>query len=180
MAQSKLIDAQVSKLSELSQEEDHQYSSHYGSLGDFSKQMMSLVTELSQVLTAEERRNADMAKSLVQKLENHQNMLEVKHRMWGKWKDELTASENAVQVALQTNVHHNDRRVIQFKTESQFLTSLQHAKQNDQVLTEGYKDISRKMCSKDIMQQMKNEADQLEKQATELQKSFTENIAPFA
>merc|ERR1719160_1696421 len=178
--QGKFMQGQVQKLAELSKEEDHEYSKGYQTMSDFSKQLMSLATELTEVLTTEERRNADMVKSLVQKLENHQNMLEVEHRMWGKWKEELVQADSAIQTALQTNIQHNDRRIVQFKTESQFLTSLSHAKQNDRVLSEGYKQISRQMCSKEVMSSMKNEIDTLQKQATELQNSFTQNVAPFA
>jgi hypothetical protein len=178
--QGKFMESQVQKLQDLSKEEEHGYSKSYQTMSDFAKQLMSLATELTQVLTTEERRNADMVKSLVQKLENHQNMLEVEHRMWGKWKDELVQADSAIQTALQTNIQHNDRRIVQFKTESQFLTSLSHAKQNDRVLSEGYKQISRQMCSKDILSNMKNEIDTLQKQMTELQNSFTQNIAPFA
>jgi len=177
--QGKFMESQVNKLAELSQEEEHQYSKGYQTLSDFSKQLMSLATELTQVLTTEERRNADMVKSLVQKLENHQNMLEVEHRMWGKWKEELVQADSAIQTALNTNIQHNDRRIVQFKTESSFLTSLSHAKQNDYALSDGYKQISRQMCSKNIVSSMKNEADTLQKQATELQNSFTHNVAPF-
>jgi hypothetical protein len=176
--QGKFMQSQVQKLAELSKDEDREYSKGYETLSDFSKQLMSLASELTQVLTTEERRNADMVKSLVQKLENHQNMLEVEHRMWGKWKEELVQVDSAIQTALQTNIRHNDRRIVQFKTESQFLTSLSHAKQNDRVLSEGYKQISRQMCSKDIMSSMKNEVDTLQKQANELQNSFTQNVAP--
>jgi chromosome segregation ATPase len=178
--QGKLMQSQVQKLSDLAKEEEHEYSKSYKTLSDFSKQLMSLATELTQVLTTEERRNADMVKSLVQKLENHQNMLEVQHRMWGKWRDELVQADSAIQAALQTNIQHNDRRVMQFKTETQFLTSLSHAKQNDKALSAGYQQISRQMCSKDIVAGMKTEIDTLQKQATELQNSFTQNVAPFA
>jgi len=178
--QGKFMQNQVQKLGDLSKEEDHAYSRGYQTLSDFSKQLMSLATELTEVLTTEERRNADMVKSLVQKLENHQNMLEVEHRMWGKWRDELVQSDSAIQTALNTNIQHNDRRIVQFKTESQFLTSLSHAKQNDRVLSAGYAQISRQMCSKDVMSGMKTEIQNLQKQILELQNSFTQNVAPFA
>jgi len=178
--QGKFMQKQVQKLADLSKDEDHEYSKSYKTLSDFSKQLMSLATELTEVLTTEERRNADMVKSLVQKLENHQNMLEVQHHMWSKWRDNLVQADSAIQAALQTNIQHNDRRIMQFKMESQFLTSLSHAKQNDRTLSAGYQQISRQMCSKDIVAGMKKEIDTLQKQASELQGSFTQNVAPFA
>merc|ERR1719313_980081 len=124
---------------ELSNEVDNQHSKSYEALSDFYKQLMSVATEMSDLLTAEERRAADMTKSLMENVENHENMLKVQHNIWDKSKAALLQADADIQTLLSMNIEHNDRRVIQSKIQTQFLASRLHLRQHDTVLSDDFK-----------------------------------------
>lgn len=179
-SQGKDLENQMQRLAQLSNEADRQHSKSYEALREFSKQLMSVADELSELLTAEERRAADNMKSLIGKLENHQNMLTVQHKIWYKSKATLMQADTAVQAVMSTNVKHNNRRIIRSQIHSQFLTYRLHLRQHDTVLAGDFKGIAQEMCSSKEMASMEYQAKSVEMQADELQKSFAENIAPFA
>jgi len=173
-----IIDTQLKKLSAFGDESARGNKRFYDSLGGLSRQLMGLVSELGQEGTTEERRGAEMARSLVAKVENHQNLL-LQHRATSqKSLGAVGTADRAVQAALSQSVQHNNRRLLQFKAELQFLTSLSHAKANDKLLSHRYRQISDAMCSPDRTQDLAAEDEALQKQAETLQKSFRTNIAP--
>lgn len=179
-SQGKLLVKQREMLMELSSEADRQHSKAYGALSAFSKQLMSVATEMSELLTGEERRVADMTKSLIEKIENHQTMLEVNRKIWDKSKTGLLQADEAIQTVLGMNVRHNGQRIIRSQIQSQFLASRLHLRQQDTALSGDFKDFSQEMCSDQKMAALKGEVDSLRKQVGELQQSFSENVAPFA
>jgi len=179
-SQGKLLVKQREMLMELSSEADRQHSKAYGALSAFSKQLMSVATEMSELLTGEERRVAEMTKSLIEKIQNHQTMLEVNHKIWDKSKTGLLQADEAIQTVLGKNVRHNGQRIIRSQIQSQFLASRLHLRQQDTALSEDFKDFSQEMCSDQKMEALKGEVDSLRKQVGELQQSFSENVAAFA
>merc|ERR1719316_1566068 len=110
----------------------------------------------------------------------NQNMLTVQHKIWYKSKATLMQADTAIQAVMSTNVKHNNRRIIRSQIHSQFLTYRLHLRQHDTVLAGDFKGIAQEMCSSKEMASMEDQAKSVEMQADELQKSFAENIAPFA
>lgn len=176
----KSLQNQGRKLVELSKQADRQHSRSQEALGDLSKQLMSVAAEMSELLTAEERRAAGMTKSLIEKVENHENMLEVKRQMWEKSKSALLEADADIQTVMTMNIHHNDRRTIESQIQSQFFTSRLHIHQHDTDLSANFKDLAQDMCSNEAVAAMKNEVGSLQRQVAELKRSFSENVAPFA
>lgn len=174
------IDVQLRKLDALGEETAHGNARFYDSLGGLGKQLMSLVTELNQDLTTEERRSAEMTRSLVAKVENHQNLLQQQHVLFEKRRAAIGAADRAVQEALSATIAHNNRRLLRLKSEMQFLSSLSRAKANDRALSHRYREISETMCSKGREAGLKAEEKSLQKQADALQHSYQANVAPIA
>jgi len=179
-SQGKLLESQKEKLRQLSADVEQRHSKSYEAMSDFSRHLISLATEMSDVITAEEKRAADMTKSLVEKLQNHQNLVEVNDKIWRKSKDALLQTDTDVQGALEKSIKYNDRRIVQFQLQSKILTTRFHARKHDVVVSQDFVNLAHQVCSKKSTLSMKNQEKSLERQAGELQKTFNETVAPFA
>merc|ERR1719375_2821768 len=113
--------AQLQKLSEV---EDSQLQQSYSALKEYGQQLLSLVSELSSKSSAEERKGAEVVRSLLERVEKHQGLLQ----QWRvQSKDRRAAADTAftvVRQALADGVKQSERRLVRLKVESQVLTSL--------------------------------------------------------
>merc|ERR1719181_2642614 len=69
--QKNLIEGRSTQLQKLSDVEDGQLQQAYSALKEYGQQMLSLVSELSNKPNAEERKGAEVARNLMDKIEKH-------------------------------------------------------------------------------------------------------------
>lgn len=178
--QSKAIKLFSEQLVDITDNEVRHINNLYSELSGFTKQLRTLAQDLGKQLTEEERRGAELAKALLQKVLTHQNLLESTRQLSTKRQEAIERADAQVQEALRTDVQHNNRRLVRLKAELSFLTSLSHAKANDQGLSDRFRTISGNLCSAERMSRMQSQDGALRKQAVALQRSFSTNVAPFA
>jgi len=176
-AQANAAHAAGEELATLTAAERALYAQATKEVSEFSKQLMSLGMELNSSPLAEDRRNAGVVAALVQKLEGHQNLCEAGHTEWDRWTSKVSAADTALHSILKTDVMHNDRRILQFKTESQFLQSMEHSRANDKALASGYQFTAKKICPDGLPDQLKEQQSSLEQQVKDLQASYNQKFS---
>jgi len=172
-----LRSAQLQKLSDV---EDGQLQQSYSALKEYGQQLLSLVSELGQKSNMEERKGAEVIRSLLEKVEKHQGLLQ-RWRVESKDRREgVDSSFKVVQQALGDGAKQSQRRLVRLKVESQVLTSLASSKAKDKELSENYLKLSQDLCSGSRAGELQATASKLRHEAGAVQKTLTALSQPVA
>jgi len=166
------------QLHKLSDVEDSQLQQSYGALKEYGQQLMSLVSELGTKQNKEEHKGTEVVRSLLEKVEKHQGLLQ-RWRVESKERREaVDTSFKVVQQALSDGVKQSQRRLVRLKVESQVLTSLASSKAKDKELSENYVKLSQDLCSGNRAGELEATGAKLRHEATAVQKTLTALAQP--
>jgi len=178
--QQSTLAARAVQLGKLADVQDNQLKQSYGALKEYGQQLMSLVSDLNAKTNPEERKGAEVVRSLLDKLEKHQGLLQ----QWRvQSKDRRQAVDSALKVtqqALSDGAKQSQRRLVKLKVESQVLTSLASSKAKDKELSENYVKLSQNLCSGSRAKELQAKGAKLRQEATAVQKSITALSQPLA
>merc|ERR1719247_1915168 len=122
------LEARDKRLQKLTDVKDSMLRQAYGTLKEYGQQLLSLSSELNQKPTADEHKGAALIRSLWQKLEKHQGLLEQWQVESKDRRQAIATASKAVQKGLAESTRQASRRLVRLKAESQVLTSLSSAK----------------------------------------------------
>lgn len=174
------MDTRSVQLEKLTQVEDGQLQRSYDALKEYGQQLLSLVTELEQKASPEERKGAEVVRSLLDKLEKHQGLLQQWRAQAGELRKNVNSAFKGVQRKLADGVSQSSRRLVRLKVESQVLTSLASSKAKDKELSEKYVKLSQELCSSGKARQLQAKGAQLRQEAASVQKTLTALSQPGA
>merc|ERR1719329_434463 len=167
-----LLAAQLASLHSTAEEEGAEFTRSREIIKAFSKQLISLASELSDDITDDEKRSADMARAFVEELEHHEDKMQEWHEGFQRMQEEIESADKVMQSTLADNVKRNQRRLVKFKAEAQLLSSLSNAKEFDKTMSDRYRQVSMSVCSKDRIQAMDKKEEELQREVVELQTSL--------
>lgn len=164
--------AQLASLHSSAQEEGAEFTRSHDVIKDFTKELISLSSQLSDDITDDEKKSADMARAFVEELAHHEEKMQEWHEGFQRMQDEIESADKLMQSTLADNVKRNQRRLVKFKAEAQLLTSLSNAKQFDKSMSDRYRQVSMSVCSKDRIQEMDKKEAELQQEVAALQTSL--------
>lgn len=174
------LDTSAVKLQKLAEVEDGQLQQTYQTLKEYGQQLLSLATELSQKSSAEERKGAEIVRSLLDRLERHQGLIQT-WRVESKDKRQaVEATAKVVQQSLADNIKQANRRLVRLKVESQALTSLSSSKAKDKQLSERYVSLSQELCSGSRAKDLQAKEHVFQQEAAAIEKSLSALALPSA
>lgn len=165
--------AQLASIHAAAQEEGAEFTRSHDVIKDFSKELISLSSQLSDDITDDEKKSADMARAFVEELEHHEEKMQEWHEGFQRMQEEIEGADKLMQRTLADNVKRNQRRLVKFKAEAQLLSSLSNAKQFDKSMSDRYRQVSMSVCSKDRIQAMDQKEEELQQEVAALQTSLT-------
>jgi len=178
--QQKALVARSEQLQKLSEVEDSQLTQSHGALKEYGQQLLSLVTELAGKTAPEEHKGAEVVRSLLEKVNEHQGMLQQWQVQSKDRREAVDTAFKAVQGALADGVKASSRRLVRLKVESQVLTSLASSKEKDKQLSEKYVKLSQDLCSGGKAKELQAQGTKLRQEASAVQKSLSSLQAPVA
>jgi len=164
--------AQLASIHATAQEEGAEFTRSRDVIKDFSKELISLSSQLSDDITDDEKKSADMARAFVEELEHHEEKMQEWHEGFQRMQEEIESADKLMQRTLADNVKRNQRRLVKFKAEAQLLNSLSNAKQFDKTMSDRYRQVSMSVCSKDRIQAMDKKEQELQQEVAALQTSL--------
>jgi len=164
--------AQLASIHACAEEEGAEFTRSRDVIKDFSKELISLSAQLSDDITDDEKKSADMARAFVEELEHHEEKMQEWHEGFQRMQEEIEAADKLMQGTLADNVKRNQRRLVKFKAEAQLLNSLSNAKQFDKTMSDRYRQVSMSVCSKDRIQSMDKKEEELQQEVAALQTSL--------
>lgn len=178
--QQNALTSRSTQLAKLSDVEDSELQQSYAALKEYGQQLLSLVSELGQKSSADDRKGTEVIRSLLEKVEKHQGLLQ-RWRVQSKdRREDADAAFKVVQQSLSDGIKQSQRRLVRLKVESQVLTSLASSKAKDKELSENYVKLSQNLCSGDRAGELQATASKLRHEATAVQKSLATLAQPAA
>jgi len=172
--------ARAVQLQKLSSVEDSQLQQSYSALKEYGQQLMSLVSDLNAKPNPEERKGAEVVRSLLDKVEKHQGLLQQWRVQSKDRRQAVDATFKVAQQALADGVKQSQRRLVRLKVESQVLTSLASSKAKDKELSENYVKLSQNLCSGNRAKELQAKGAKLREEAAAVQKSISALTQPLA
>merc|ERR1719326_193686 len=107
--QQKAYAARSAQLQKLSDVEDSQLQQSYNALKEYGQQLLSLVSELGQKSSPEERKGAEVVRGLLDKVEKHQGLLQQWRVQSKDRRQAVDSAFKAVQQSLADGVKQSQR-----------------------------------------------------------------------
>jgi len=174
------IAARSAQLHKLADVEEGELQRSYDTLKQYGQQLLSLVTELEQKSSAEERKGAEVVKDLMSRVTRHQGLLQQWRVQSRDRREAVSSTSKAVVQALVDGAKQSSRRLVKLKVESQVLTSLASSKAMDKQLSEKYEKLSQQLCSASQAKQLQAKGSKLREEAAAVQKSLSSLTQPLA
>jgi hypothetical protein len=168
------------RLKKLYEVEDHQLRQSSEMLKTYGQQLLSLIGELNQKSTPEERKGAEIVRGLMDKLEKHEGLLQQWRGQNKETREAVESTSSVVQRSLADGIKQANRRLVRLKVESQVLTSLSSSKAKDKELSEQYVSLSEQLCSTGHAKQLQMKGKSLRREEAAIQKSLNALSQPAA
>merc|ERR1719201_787431 len=159
------------QLQKLSDVEDQQLQASYNALKEYGQQLLSLVSELGTKTSPEEKKGAEVVRSLLEKVEKHQGFLQQWRVQSKDRREAVDAALKDTQQALADGIKQSQRRLVRLKVEAQVLTSLASSKAKDKELSENYVKLSQNLCSSSRASELQATSAKLRHEAGAVQRS---------
>jgi sulfur carrier protein ThiS len=177
--QQQSIATRSTQLQKLADVEDGQLQQSYDTLKAYAQQLLSLVSELGQKTSAEERKGADVIRGLLEKVEKHQGLLQRWRVQANDNHQAVSAAFKVVERALAEGAKQSSRRLVHLRVESQVLTSLAASKVKDKELSENYVKLAQELCSPKKAKDLQAKGSKLREEGAVIQKSLATLTQPM-
>lgn len=171
--QNQLYMKSLSHLSSLMEKDAEEFSHSDMDLKDVSSKLLSLASGLGgDDNSADEKKAADMVRTLVDQLEQHIDKTQEWHEGFRKDISAVTEADHAVEEALTENTRRNQRRLVKYKSEARLMSSVSAAKQFDHSMSSKYQTLSQNLCAPNKVHSLAQKDKQLHTELTALQTSL--------